>query len=252
MSETLTSLILAAGVGRRIRGLTDRPKVLLKLRGETLLQRHLRIHKSLGIDQMIIVVGFQRERIFHEVAKCSVKPKVSFVESKDFQAKGNSDSLLLGLEKISGATILFDGDLFYEMAILRRFLSAPKFNAVLIGTGEMNDIEATKVLIDARGILRKFVDKRALTQAELQQYHFAGEAMGVLRFDSQNTKSLRQCLRAFLKNPQNAPLNWEHPLNDFLKINAMHAHFESSNQWMEIDDATDYAQAMTRFEKFEK
>ena len=103
--------------------MTDRPKVLLELRGESLLRRHLRIQKAVGIERMVIVVGYEKDQIIAEVDRCSEKPEVMFVESDDYRSKGNSYSLLIGLEQMSGGALVFDGDLFYDQAI---FLDKPR------------------------------------------------------------------------------------------------------------------------------
>ncbi len=248
-NEHLTSVVLAAGYGRRIQGLTDRPKVLLELCGESLLRRHLRIQKRAGIDRMVIVVGYEKEQIIDEVAACEEKPEVEFVVSDDFRTKGNSYSLLLGLERVVGAALVFDGDLFYDADILVRFLSQSAPSSILIGPGDVEDVEAAKALVDQEGMVRKTVDKRLFTEEELAQYEFAGEAIGVLRFDADRTNALRDELREFLAKPENLMLNWEHPLSRFLLRHNLEAYLEKSDQWLEIDDEVDFRRAVARFEQ---
>jgi len=245
--ESLTSVILAAGYGRRIQGMTDRPKVLLELRGESLLRRHLRIQKAVGIERMMIVVGYEKDQIIAEVDRCSEKPEVVFVESDDYRYKGNSYSLLIGLEGLRGGALVFDGDLFYDEAILSRFLIEGDSSSILIGPGSIDDVESSKALVDQGGMVRKTVDKRLFTEEELAQYRFAGEAIGVLRFDGPRTVALRDLLRRFLSDTGNLLLNWEHPLSQFLEIHDLSAYMETSDQWLEIDDESDYQRAVDRF-----
>ena len=247
--DSLTSVILAAGYGRRIQGVTDRPKVLLELRGETLLRRHMRIQKSVGIDRMVIVVGYEKEQIIAEVAACTDKPEVEFVVSDDYRNKGNSYSLLLGLQKVQAGALVFDGDLFYDSEILGRFLKEGDRNSILIGPGKIDDIEASKALLDERGMVRKTVDKRLFSEAELAQYRFAGEAIGVLRFDANRMAALRTLLGEFLEQQENLLLNWEHPLSRFLQQHDLVGYVEDSNQWLEIDDEIDYREALSRFDR---
>ncbi len=244
----LTSVILAAGYGRRIRGMTARPKVLLELGGESLLRRHLRLQFEAGIQRTVIVLGYEKEQILAEVADCPVKPAVSFVVSDDFRTKGNSYSLLIGLQQVAGAALVFDGDLYYDPAILQRFLADGGENAILVGPGAIEDVEASKALIDRAGMVRKTVDKRLFTEAELAQFRFAGEAIGVLRFDPERVSAFRSLLDAFLERPGTIGLNWEHPLSEFLLEHDLKAHLEASDQWMEIDDEADYESARDRFD----
>jgi choline kinase len=56
--------IRAAGRGSRMHPLTqDRPKSLLATKNETILGRQLRILRSCGIAETIVVAGFEQERI---------------------------------------------------------------------------------------------------------------------------------------------------------------------------------------------
>ncbi|MCA1852119.1 MAG: NTP transferase domain-containing protein, partial [Beggiatoa sp.] len=57
------AVILAAGVGRRL-GI-DHPKCLLRIGGRTLLDRHLDHLGRLGVDEVVLVLGHQKDRIEH-------------------------------------------------------------------------------------------------------------------------------------------------------------------------------------------
>jgi MurNAc alpha-1-phosphate uridylyltransferase len=61
-------MILAAGKGERLRPLTESvPKALVEVRGETLLQRHLRAVRQAGIDTVVINLGWLGEQIVDRV-----------------------------------------------------------------------------------------------------------------------------------------------------------------------------------------
>ncbi len=60
----MIAMILAAGRGERLRPLTDStPKSLVEVRGETLLERHLRNIGKAGIDEVVINLGWLGEQI---------------------------------------------------------------------------------------------------------------------------------------------------------------------------------------------
>jgi N-acetyl-alpha-D-muramate 1-phosphate uridylyltransferase len=64
----MTAMILAAGRGERLRPVTDRvPKALIRVRGEALLDRHLRALRSAGIDTVIINLGWLGAAIVERV-----------------------------------------------------------------------------------------------------------------------------------------------------------------------------------------
>ena len=107
--------------------------------------------------------------------------------------------------------------------------------------------DGSAALVDAEGMVRKTVDKRLLTASELAAFRFAGEAIGVLRFDAERTEALRSVLRRFLAVESTWVQNWEHPLSEFLLEHDIQAFEESSDRWLEIDDEADFKKAVERF-----
>jgi len=62
------AMILAAGRGERLRPITDAlPKALVDVRGESLLERHLRAVRAAGIDDVVINLGWCGEQIVERV-----------------------------------------------------------------------------------------------------------------------------------------------------------------------------------------
>lgn len=61
-------MILAAGKGERLWPLTETvPKALVEVRGETLLERHLRAVAQAGIDTVVINLGWLGDRIVDRI-----------------------------------------------------------------------------------------------------------------------------------------------------------------------------------------
>jgi MurNAc alpha-1-phosphate uridylyltransferase len=64
----MIAMILAAGRGERLRPLSDSvPKALVEVRGESLLERHLRAVKAAGIDTVVINLGWLGDRIVERI-----------------------------------------------------------------------------------------------------------------------------------------------------------------------------------------
>ena len=73
-SPLMKAVMLAAGLGSRLE--QDEkfpPKVLLRFGGVSLLERHIRILSSLGIDEMVIGVGYNRDMIDDELINMTIK-----------------------------------------------------------------------------------------------------------------------------------------------------------------------------------
>tara|TARA_Y100001934_G_scaffold169862_1_gene201772 strand:+ start:193 stop:957 length:765 start_codon:yes stop_codon:yes gene_type:complete len=242
-----TAILLAAGQGTRIAGMTNAPKVLLDLHGRSLLARHFEAWAEAGLRRAALVVGYGQGQVREAVAALNPPLEIVWVDNEEFATKGNTHSLWLGLEAAAGAAVIFDADLIYEPGILRKFMEAPAADAILVGPSSLEDIECAKALVDGRGCVRMTIDKRAVTAEELARHEFAGEAIGVLKFDASSCEALASAAAGFLARPENVMLNWEHLLNRFLPNHDVACHHEPSDKWVEIDTPEDYAVALEKF-----
>ena len=90
----MKALIIAAGKGRRLEGLTkDGPKPLIKLLGLSLIERVMLTARQAGIDEFVIVTGFFGEKIKEGLGngeRCGVK--ISYIENREWQS-GNGVSV---------------------------------------------------------------------------------------------------------------------------------------------------------------
>ena len=64
----MPAMILAAGRGERLRPVTDSiPKAMVEVRGEVLIDRHLGMLASAGVDTVVINLGWLGEKIVEHV-----------------------------------------------------------------------------------------------------------------------------------------------------------------------------------------
>ena len=70
----MRAIILAAGMGTRLRPLTDnKPKSLVEVAGEAMAERQVRFLKEKGIDDIVMVVGYQKEAFEYLVDRYGVR-----------------------------------------------------------------------------------------------------------------------------------------------------------------------------------
>ena len=118
-SKISTAVILAAGMGIRLRNVTGLlPKGLLEIEGKSLISRSLESLKSEGIDRAIVVTGFQ-EPLYHEHLKQQAKlPELEFVHSRQFEESGSMHSLFVAKNHLQEDFLLLESDLLYESRAL--------------------------------------------------------------------------------------------------------------------------------------
>ena len=92
----MTGVILAAGMAKRLRPLTnDRPKCLLTIGGRTLLQRTIEALQSVGITELVVVTGYRGEMIREWINTHRQTLKWTFIDNADYEHNNNIYSLWL-------------------------------------------------------------------------------------------------------------------------------------------------------------
>ncbi len=84
------AVILAAGTGSRLIPLSfEKPKGLLSVRGEILIERQIRQLHEAGISDVTVVVGYLKEQFSYLADKYGVR----LVENNDYRTTGSAASL---------------------------------------------------------------------------------------------------------------------------------------------------------------
>lgn len=108
----MQAVILAAGKSTRTYPLTlTKPKPLLKMANETIIEHSLNQLKGLA-EEVIIVVGYKGEMIESFIGKKFGKIKISYVAQE--RPMGNADALKSAKKYIKGRFILMFGDDLYS------------------------------------------------------------------------------------------------------------------------------------------
>lgn len=82
----MKAIILAAGVGKRLAHAADaRPKCLLRVGGQSLLDRMLAALDAAGVQEAVIVVGYRAERIRAEIGTRCASVEVRYVHNPRYE-----------------------------------------------------------------------------------------------------------------------------------------------------------------------
>src|SRR5690242_20625303 len=145
--STRAAVILAAGVGSRLRPLTDdRPKALVEVSGATILGRAVQALVAHGIERLVVATGYREDAIVAALA--GVGLDVVYRRNPDYETTQNSVSLARCRDVLAGAAFFkLDGDLLFDSAILKRLDASAGMLAVAVDRSVELDTEAMKVQI---------------------------------------------------------------------------------------------------------
>jgi choline kinase len=238
MSST-KAVILSAGFGSRIRPLTDNnPKTLLSVGGITILERMLTSIQSCGIDEIVVVVGYQHERI--ETFVCNKFPElnVRFVVNNRYGETNTGYSLMLAEEFMAGSSFVkFDGDVVFDEKVLRRLLASAEENCLCIDRNIQLESEEVKIVLDS--------DIRIIRVGkDIAPSDAIGESIGIEKISGYIGTLLFAELRAMMRSEENLQEYYEGAYERLIKRGvAFHAVDITGLKWTEIDTRQDFETA---------
>jgi choline kinase len=151
-----TAVLLVAGIGSRLRPLTDGiPKALVSLGRESILQRLIRQLQECGVVRFVLATGYCEEAVREAVLPLGVS--VEYCRNSDYADTQNSVSFACCADAVRDEPIIkLDGDLVLDVEILRRVLSGSSQMLVAVDSSRELDQEAMKAEVDDNGLIRRF------------------------------------------------------------------------------------------------
>lgn len=142
----MIGVILAAGMAKRLRPLTDtKPKCLLKVGERTLLERTVDAMRQAGIQEFLVVTGYRGEMIRDFLREYS---SFTFLDNTDYEHNNNIYSLWMACQKVRGCDfLLMDSDILCDPAAVVRIAQEPTA-ALAVNRHELGE-EEMKVVVDA-------------------------------------------------------------------------------------------------------
>lgn len=152
----MIGVILAAGMAKRLRPLTDtKPKCLLKVGERTLLERTVDAMRQAGIREFLVVTGYRGEMIRefledYSSRSSSIRTSSSFtfLDNTDYEHNNNIYSLWMACQKVRGCDfLLMDSDILCDPAAVVR-IAQEQTSALAVNRHELGE-EEMKVVVDA-------------------------------------------------------------------------------------------------------
>ncbi len=240
----------------RLRTLTnDKPKCMLKLFDETLIERQIKIFHSYNINDITIVTGYMGEMIN--------VPDVNYVKNKNYETTNINESLFCALEPSSSPILVTYSDIVFEQKIIQQMLEFTGGIGLAVNLNwkkcyqnrNMHPLsEAENVLVENGRILQ--IRKNISKSLENQQ---VGEFLGLMMLSSEHVKILLERYSYLKKNHVGAFHNSSSLSNAYITdmlqeiINCgvtVNPVF-TEGKWCEIDTPEDLKNAEKSINKFQ-
>jgi histidinol-phosphate/aromatic aminotransferase/cobyric acid decarboxylase-like protein len=235
----MQAIILAAGLGRRLKPLTEHvTKCMVKVNGVTLIERMLASLDALGVSRVVLVTGHRADALRAFVASLPVTAPIEYVHNDVYAGTNNIYSLYLARRYLmEDDTLLLESDLIFDEKILRRLTEHPYPNLVMVAKFE-SWMDGTVVQLDENDGIRAFLDKREFVFEDIPTYY---KTVNIYKFSkSFSTTHYVPFLEAYSK-----ALGNKHYYEQVLKVIALLDRPEikairlNGEAWYEIDDMQD-------------
>jgi len=229
----MKAIILAAGKGTRLNGHDLKPKCLFEVGGQTLLARQVEALREAGINEIVIVLGFEAERI-----RDLYEHTASFVINSRFEDTSSLYSLWLAREHLRDGFVVLNCDVLFHPQLLTRLLSSPFEDALLIDLVDKNNnhLGDEEMKIKLKDGLVVDISK------DMEPAEADGENVGIVKFSAEGASRLVEEMDVLIASGRLR--EWApRAFLAFARRFPLHAISTAEYPWIEIDFPEDYRRA---------
>lgn len=236
----MKALILAAGLGSRLRPLTDEvPKCMVKVNGVSIIDKQIQNLKENGISELFVVTGYKGHILESYITEKYNELDIKILDNDVYDRTNNMYSLNMAKDYLYGEEfIMMNSDVFFEEEIISSLIKEDYNNLIVCQAKNYNE-ESMKVIVN-KGVvthISKQVDKNDAYGTSIDVYRFGQEA----------SKQLFDIINIYL-NVKNDMNSWsEVAIDDLLKVSKFKT-LDTQCKWMEIDNHEDLMLAERIFE----
>ena len=168
----MQAIILAAGMGKRLKELTqNNTKCMVKVNGVSLIDRMLHQIDRYSLDRIVIVVGYEGKKLMDYIGTLDIKTPIVFIENPIYDKTNNIYSLALAKDwLVKDDTLLFESDLIFEDSVLDALVTDPRNTLVLVDKYE-SWMDGTCVKIGPDDSIEAFVPGKKFKFNEIKEYY---------------------------------------------------------------------------------
>lgn len=211
---------------------------MVRVGGETLIERVLGQLDKLRLSRIIIVIGYKRAELKEYLATISVQTPLVLVENPIYDKTNNIYSLYLAKDYMREQdTLLLESDIILEDAVLKKLVNHPYPDLALVDKYE-SWMDGTVVTIDEENRIQRFIPNSQFKYEEIPDYY---KTVNIYKFSQQFSEHMYvpflEAYSAALGNNE----YYEQVLRviTMLDNSSLRALPLEGEQWYEIDDVQD-------------
>ncbi|MCH4239052.1 MAG: aminotransferase class I/II-fold pyridoxal phosphate-dependent enzyme [Oscillospiraceae bacterium] len=243
----MQGIILAAGMGRRLKELTaENTKCMVAVNGVTLIDRLLHQLQALQLSRVVIVVGYQGQKLKDYIGTLGLRIPIVYIENPIYDTTNNIYSLWLARNYLlKEDTLLLESDIIVEDSVLQMLHDDPRDTLALVDKYE-SWMDGTVVKLGEDDSIQEFIPGKSFDFHEKDQYY------KTVNFYKFGKKFSQKYYVPFLEAYSHALGNNEY-YEQVLRVISLidepciRAKCLTGQKWYEIDDMQDLSIASVLF-----
>ena len=239
----MIGVILAAGMAKRLRPLTDTiPKCLLKVGNRTLLERTVDAMRRAGISEFVVVTGYRADMIRDFLTSHFSHFTFHFLHNADYAHNNNIYSLWMAGEVVRGKEfLLMDSDILCDPAAVVRLASEPTA-ALAVNRHELGE-EEMKVVVDADSRITE-ISKTCRPEDAM------GESVGIEKITADYSEALYRELNQMILQEKLIDIFYERAFERLIPQGHTFRVVDTTNYFSyELDTPEDFLRAQQQMPK---
>lgn len=236
----MKAIILAAGIGNRMRPLSESThKTLLRVAGETIIGRICDGLHANGVIDVAIVTGYRADELQAHLRAHYPHLNLTFIHNARYRETNNIYSMALALEhfQITEDVILIESDLIYEPAVIQRVITSPRPNVALVDRYR-SGMDGTVVTV-ADGIIHNIIPPHLQTS----NFDFSDKykTLNIYKFSRDFCNTVFKKLVTYYATTIDANCYYELILGIliYMQRETIYAEVLNGERWAEVDDPND-------------
>ncbi len=211
------AVIMAAGMSSRFAPLSyEKPKGLLTVKGEILIEREIRQLQKAGIKDITVVVGYMKEKFFYLEEKFNIK----IIVNEDYYRYNNTSTLIKVLDRLSN-TYICSSDNYFVDNVFEEYVYQAYYSAVY----SAGDTDEYCLSCDAHGRIK------SVTIGGSNSWYMLGHVY----FDNIFSKKFTRILKKEYVNQKTREHLWENLYMRYIKELDLYIKKYDSGKVLEFD-----------------
>lgn len=235
----MQAIILAAGMGKRLKHLTENnTKCMVKVNGISIIERALRILDRKALNKIVIVVGYEGQKLVNYIESLNVATPITYIWNKDYEKTNNIYSLSLAKEYLcEDDTILLESDLVFDEAIIDVLLTDERKSLAVVDKFE-SWMDGSCMIIDDDDKIVDFVPGKYFNFNDKEKYY---KTVNIYKLSVDFSSNIYVPFLAAYEKAMGENEYYESVIKiiAMLETNEIRVKRIDNQKWYEIDDIQD-------------